>query len=192
MIGKSKPVAYFAAMAISALLATPGWAQEPTLAGVWKQIDPRTGIVGGLILFRENNGLWEGYIVKMYPKPGDPENPTCTACTGDRKNQPLLGLRLVENAKRDGLSYENGTILDPRNGSEYGVRVTLSPDNQTVTVRGFLGIPLLGQSQEWKRLSEDERRKLQPELERVKVGPSNDQAKPTRKKLIDGKGALAK
>jgi len=194
MIRKSKPVAYVAAMAISAFLATSGWAQEPTVAGVWKQIDDSTGTLGGLILFRENNGLWEAYIVKMYPKPGDPENPACTACAGDRKNQPVLGLRLIENSKRDGLSYENGTILDPRNGSEYGVQLTLSPDNQTLIVRGYLGIPLLGQSQEWKRLSEDERRKLQPEIERVKLGqtPSNDRAKPAKKKPIDAKGAFAK
>ena len=83
-------------------------ASEPTVAGVWQQIDPGSGFVGGLISFKEKNGLWEGYIVKMYPKPGDPVDPVCSGCTDDRKDQPVLGIRLIQNAKRDGLSYEGG------------------------------------------------------------------------------------
>jgi hypothetical protein len=194
MISIHKCFASLAAVVVSVFLAPLGWAQEPTVAGVWKQIDASTGVVGGLILFRENNSLWEAYIVKMYPKPGDPENPLCTACTDDRKNQPVLGLRLIQNVRRNGLSYENGTILDPRNGSEYRLQLTLSADNQTLIVRGYLGIPLLGQSQEWKRLGEDERRKVQPELERVKLGqnPSVDRTKPAKKKPNNANGALAR
>ena len=90
----------------------------------------------------------------MYPKPGDPVDPVCAGCTDDRKDHPVLGIRLIENAKRDGLSYEGGSILDPRNGSQYSVELTLAPDNETLTVRGYLGITLLGQSQIWKRLHE--------------------------------------
>jgi hypothetical protein len=143
-----------AAAVLCACLMAPAYASEPTIAGVWQQIDPGSGLVGGLISFKEKNGLWEGYIVKMYPKPGDPVDPVCSGCTDDRKDQPVLGLRLIQNAKRDGLSYEGGAILDPRNGSQYSVELTLAPDNETLTVRGYLGITLLGQSQTWKRLSE--------------------------------------
>jgi uncharacterized protein (DUF2147 family) len=186
------------AAALGALFAlstgTPALANEPTIAGVWRQIDPSTGIVGGLISFRENNGMWEGYIVKMYPQPGDPTDPVCSACKDDRKDQPMLGLRLVQNVKRDGFSYDGGTILDPRDGSEYHVQLTLAPDNQTLIVRGYLGIPLLGQSQEWKRLSDDDRRKLEPELQRVRLGlpPSLDHSKPAKKKPADSKNAKPK
>ena len=133
---------------------TFAYANPPTIEGVWQQIDPGSGFVGGLISFKEKNGLWEGYIVKMYPKPGDPVDPVCSGCTDDRKDQPVLGIRLIQNAKRDGLSYEGGSILDPRNGSQYSVELTLAPDNETLTVRGYLGITLLGQSQTWKRLHE--------------------------------------
>ena len=154
MIKIYKQSLWAAAVFLCASLMTSAYASEPTIAGVWQQIDPGSGFVGGLISFKEKGGLWEGYIVKMYPHPGDPVNPVCSRCTDDRKDQPVLGLRLIQNAKRDGLSYEGGTILDPRNGSQYSVELTLSPDNQTLTVRGYVGLTLFGQSQTWKRLSE--------------------------------------
>jgi hypothetical protein len=143
-----------AASLVCAFIVTSAFENPPTVEGVWQQIDPGTGQAGGLISFNEKGGLWEGYIVKMYPKPGDPVDPVCSGCTDDRKDQPVLGLRLIQNAKRDGLIYEGGTILDPRNGSQYSVQLTLAPDNQTLIVRGYLGLTLFGQSQTWNRLSE--------------------------------------
>ena len=150
-----------------ASIMASAYASPPTIAGVWQQIEPGSGYVGGLINFKEKGGLWEGYIVKMYPKPGDPVNPVCARCTDDRKDQPVLGLRLIQNAKQNGLSYEGGTVLDPRNGSQYSVVLTLSPDNQTLTVRGYVGLTLFGQSQAWKRLAETD-------SEYPKLGPKSD------------------
>ena len=143
-----------ATVVLCASIMTSAYANPPTVEGIWQQIDPGSGQVGGLINFRQKGGVWEGYIVKMYPKPGDPVNPVCSRCTDDRKDQPVLGLRLIQDAKQEGLSYKGGAILDPRNGSQYSVELTLSPDNQTLTVRGYIGLTLFGQSQTWKRLAE--------------------------------------
>jgi Uncharacterized protein conserved in bacteria (DUF2147) len=176
-----------AAMALlCASTITFAYANPPTIEGVWQQIDPGNGFVGGLISFKEKNGLWEGYIVKMYPKPGDPVDPVCSGCTDDRKDQPVLGLRLIQNAKRDGLSYEGGAILDPRNGSQYSVELTLAPDNQTLTVRGYLGLTLFGQSQTWNRLSEtdSEYPKPHPRPE-IRSAPKKDHSAP---KPVQGQG----
>ena len=153
MIDIYKSTMPIAAAIVCASIMTSAYAEPPTIAGVWQQVDSDTGYVGGLISFKQKGDLWEGYIVKMYPKPGDPVDPVCARCTDDRKDQPVLGLRLIQNAKRDGLTYEGETILDPRNGSQYSVELTLSPDNETLTVRGYLGLKLFGQSQTWKRLS---------------------------------------
>ena len=127
---------------------------EPSAAGMWAQVYP-DGQVGGWFLIFENNGVYEGAIAKMFLKPGDDPNPICTHCTGDQKNQPSLGLVVIKGMQRKGLVYENGNILDPRDGKVYQAKMTLSPDGQQLIVRGYLGIELLGQNQTWKRLPND-------------------------------------
>ena len=126
----------------------------PSAAGMWAQVYP-DGSVGGWFLIFENNGVYEGAIAKMFIKPGEDPNPICTHCTGDQKNQPSLGLVIIKGMQRNGLVYEKGSILDPRDGKVYQAKMTLSPDGQQLTLRGFLGIELFGQNQTWKRLPND-------------------------------------
>jgi hypothetical protein len=91
----------------------------------------------------------------MFLRPGDDPNPICTHCTGDQKNAPTLGLVIIKGMQRNGLVYQNGSILDPRDGHVYHAKMTLSPDGQQLTLRGYLGFELLGQNQVWKRLPND-------------------------------------
>ena len=129
-------------------------AAGPSAAGMWEQVYP-DGRVGGWFLIFENSGVYQGAIAKMFLKPGDDPHPICTHCTGDQKNQPSLGLVIIKGMQRNGLVYENGSILDPRDGRVYHAKMTLSADGQQLTVRGYLGIELLGQNQVWKRLPND-------------------------------------
>jgi uncharacterized protein (DUF2147 family) len=127
-------------------------AAEPSVAGLWEQFDDHGH---SWFLFFEHDGVYEGAVVKMYLKPFEPPNPICAGCTGDQKNAPVLGLVIVKNMQRHGLAYENGKIIDPRNGNVYDAKMKISPDGQRLTLRGFLGIDLFGQDQVWKRLPDD-------------------------------------
>ena len=68
----------------------PMQAAEPTVAGLWQKQD-ESGKSMGWFLFVERNGVFEGAFAKLWARPGDAPNPTCTGCTDDRRNAPLLG-----------------------------------------------------------------------------------------------------
>ena len=48
--------------------------------------------------------------------------------------------------------YSGGTILDPRDGKIYKATMKVTPDGQTLVVRGYIGFEMLGQNQYWTRL----------------------------------------
>jgi uncharacterized protein (DUF2147 family) len=128
----------FAAAWLALLAVESAPAEEPVVTGLWQQVDAATGKTEGWFLFIERDGLFEGRIAKMFMEPGDDPNPRCDRCEGDQKKAPFLGLAIVNGMRRHGLEYEDGSILDPRNGTRYRALMHLSPDGQTLVVRGYL------------------------------------------------------
>jgi uncharacterized protein (DUF2147 family) len=68
---------------------------------------------------------------------------------------PLLGYKILKDFEYVGKkTWENGTIYDPENGSTYNCVIKLK-DNNTIEVRGYIGVSAIGRTDTWKRLSKD-------------------------------------
>lgn len=137
----------FSTLPTSAHAATATWS---TPVGLWAPIDGATGKPLGLIAIYRAHGLYYGRIEPVTAHPD--RTARCTECTGNRHNQPMIGLVLMRHLHYHNGRYVDGDILDPHTGRVYGCELRLIDGGRKLVMRGYLGIPLLGRSQVWQRM----------------------------------------
>ncbi len=140
-----------ATMIAAMLVLAPAWAQDASPVGLWKNIDDVSGKPKALIRITENKGELEGRLEKLFRPPSQEQNPRCSSCEGVNKDQPIVGMVFMTGLKKDGDEYGGGQILDPDNGKIYRSKVKLIDGGKRLSVRGYVGVPLLGRSQVWVR-----------------------------------------
>jgi uncharacterized protein (DUF2147 family) len=154
LTGLSLP-AYAEDAASAASVTSGGAAPVPEVmspVGIWRTIDDQTHEPKAYIqITRDASGVLTGKILRGIND--DPTTPPkfCTACTDERKDQPMKGLTIIRNLKLNGDMWEGGDILDPENGKTYHCRIHVEDSGHKLVVRGYLGVPLLGRSQTWIR-----------------------------------------
>jgi uncharacterized protein (DUF2147 family) len=160
-------VAVLTSLATAVSAQTPAPAVPQTPAGLWQAVDDDTKQPTGWFLITNHDGVYSGIIAKMFLKPGEDPNAVCSECKDDRLNHTWLGLEIIRGMKQDPdkpEKYEDGTILDPRDGKVYKANMTVTPDGQTLVVRGYIGISLLGKNQYWTRLPDSDMAQLDPSV----------------------------
>jgi uncharacterized protein (DUF2147 family) len=113
------------------------------------------GTKRGHVQIYEKGGTYFGKLIWL-KEPNDPETgkPKTDSKNQDasRRSRPLLNLPLMYNFKYDGGNvWSDGKIYNPEDGKEYNCKMTLK-DLNTLDVRGYVGISLLGKTQTWTRI----------------------------------------
>lgn len=133
-------------LALLLCLGLTGWTQSPI--GKWKTIDDVTGKPKSVVELYNYNGEVHGRIVELIREPDEDQDPVCDKCTGDKYNKKIKGMTIVWGLKQNGSSWENGSILDPKNGKVY--RCYITPEgNDKLKVRGYVGFSMIGRTQYW-------------------------------------------
>lgn len=136
-------------LALFALLLGCLQINAQSVVGKWKTIDDKTGKAKSVVEIYESNGKVYGKVVEIV----DPakRDKKCEKCEGIDKNKPVLGLVIIKGLSKDGAEYNGGKIVDPETGSVYKCFIKLEGKDK-LTVRGYMGIALIGRSQTWIRV----------------------------------------
>lgn len=120
------------------------------IIGTWQ-----TGSGNARVEIYKNANTYQGKIIWL----SEPIDPETNKPKTDTKHpnvklhaRPLLGLVNLWgfSYNEDGF-WENGHIYDPKTGKEY--KCTITPkDKNTLNVRGFIGISLIGRTDTWTRV----------------------------------------
>jgi uncharacterized protein (DUF2147 family) len=153
--------------ALLPLIAPLAASSQSTLtpAGLWQALDDDTKQPSAWFLISNHDGVYAGIIAKMFLKPGENPNVVCDQCKDDRFNHPWLGLEIIRGMQQEEPDkYGGGSILDPRDGKVYHATLKVTPDGQTLVVRGYLGIEMLGKNEYWTRLPDSAYSMIDPSL----------------------------
>jgi uncharacterized protein (DUF2147 family) len=124
---------------------------QNTPVGKWRTIDDKTGKVKSIVeIYETTNGTLAGKVVQVLDSEKGP-NPVCDACKGANHNKPITGMVIAWNLQHEGNKWDDGKILDPKNGKVYSARMTPIDGGAKLEVRGYMGFSLLGRTQIWIR-----------------------------------------
>ena len=140
--------------------AAAGAAESASAVGFWVTqdhgavvaIEPcSSGLCGHLVGLRTDRPPGEVSV--------DDRNPDAA-----KRNVPRCGLLLMGSMKPAGDTpgkWQDGWVYDPESGNTYSGTIRLEGPN-TLRLRGYVGIPLLGRTEIWTRESGDAKNRCTP------------------------------
>jgi len=130
----------------SVFVTISGFSQ--TIFGNWNSYDEETNKIESVIEVYEKDSKAFAKIISI--SDSNRSAATCVECSGKRKNAAILGMNILTGLTKDGNEWSGGKILDPKNGKEYKCYLQLL-DNNTLKLRGYIGISMFGRTAIWKR-----------------------------------------
>ncbi|NNE55708.1 MAG: DUF2147 domain-containing protein [Flavobacteriales bacterium] len=132
------------------LAFAPLFAFSQSVFGKWKTIDDETGREKSIVEIYEKDGKVYGKVVELFRLPSEDQDPICDLCDDDRKGKKVLGMEIIRDLEQDDDEWEDGTIVDPKNGKVYDCALWLDEDDPNkLQVRGY--IMFFFRTQTWLR-----------------------------------------
>lgn len=102
----------------------------------------------GKVVIEKSGSIYNGKLVWSITEGAlDKNNPVKSEQT-----KKLVGKTILTGFKYSGKDvWDGGKIYDPENGKTYSCKITLKKDGN-ITVRGFIGVSLLGRNTNWQRV----------------------------------------
>lgn len=163
--GVRSNVPWILGLAALLLAALPAAAQPAdAVTGLWLTEEGDQGGRARVEISRTDEGTFAGRIVWLEEplfQPGDEhagepkrdlENPDPAL-----RDRPVMGLTILQDFTYDGDgTWSGGTVYDPANGKTYKGKLYLDgTGDDTLELRGYVGIPLFGRTTTWRRVEGD-------------------------------------
>lgn len=141
------------ALVLVAVLSVTGLVKAQSaddIIGLWQN-----GEGTGHIKIEKIGNKYYGKIVWL-KEPNDPDTgkPKVDKKNPDesKRNTPIMGYKVLRDFVYQGDNkWKEGMIYDPKKGSDYKCNITMVNKN-TLDVRGYIGISMIGRTDTWKRV----------------------------------------
>ena len=117
------------------------------MAGIWITADGES-----LVEIRMQDGLPSGFVAGSLNDPENQGPPEFDEKNPDPalRGRPMLGMQIMHSFRPSGRNDWKGRVYDPSSGKTYKCKLRFV-DANTLKIRGYIGIPLLGKTQVWTR-----------------------------------------
>jgi len=119
------------------------------IVGIWQN---GTG-KGHIQIYKQNNKYY-GKIIWLKDGKDKSGNPKVDLKNPDpaKRNKPLIGLIMLRDFKyEEEGEWSGGRLYNPSDGKEYKAYFRMK-DPRTLLVRGYVGISVIGKTDEWTRV----------------------------------------
>jgi uncharacterized protein (DUF2147 family) len=119
------------------------------IIGIWLNASGK----GHIQIYKQGNKYYGKLVWLKEPndEQGKPKMDTKNPNTALR-SQPLIGSTILRDFVFDDDEWNSGRIYDPQNGKDYKCFLRLK-DAKTLSVRGYIGVSLLGRTETWTRIN---------------------------------------